>query len=287
MLKKVNLSFNMMLGLNIFVFLAGFGAFYYKVFLILPLLSIVNVILMLRKRSYFVAEYNKYNCAREENTIIPDKFLKFLYYGKENLYFTQIHACDIIPYDGLEIDKITSTLVHLSNKNHYKVYKDRYKKMKLDISQLSMSNFQEYFFNNIEEAKSIDIDDKAFQGIIKEREAKQNSLIPVKILIPLAITIFGVLVPVAILANVVSESIAVGVLFGTLIIDTIITIPITISYLKELFQYKRELEAESGSVPQFYKIYFRLAFLPGGMILCLWAVAIVMAADVWFNVWLF
>jgi len=286
MLQKVNNSFNIMAIMATVLILVGFGAFYYWPLIFVPILGIVSIIIVSKKRRDFIENYNLYNCIEEEGSIIPDKFVKFLYYGKNHLYFTNIAQCNIIPYDGLEIEKATSRTIHLINRKSYKVGKDGYKKMKLDISLIEMDNFESYFLNNIAEAKNMDIGDLDFQRNIAEREEKQKTLSPTKMFILLAGNTCGVLIPVAIVAN-FNESAAVGVLIATLIPATIITIKMTISYIKKLFQYKRELQKSDASIPRFYRTYLKLAFLPTAMVLFLWFIAVVMAADVWFDTWLF
>jgi len=286
MVKKVNNAFRVMMALDIMFILLGFGAFYHKAFLFFPILGIVNFVILNKKKNNFIESYNDYKCEEEENGIMPDALVKFLYYGKKHLYFTAIHSCNIIPYEGLEVEKATKQFVNLINKSVYKVNKNVYKKMRLDISQVSIDNFQEYLFKNIEEAKNMDIASGEFQSNVKERENKQKSLIPIEIIILLCFNTFGILIPVAITAQ-FNERIAALILLGMLIIATIITIPVTFKYFKKLFKYKKEVEEANGSIAQFYKTYFRLALLPIVIILFLWFVTVVMVADVWFDTWLF
>ena len=282
MIQKLNTSFKIMAGLDIILIFAGIigGFFHTQALIMLSILGFFNLFIISKKRKAFIENYNTYKCSEEADTVIPDKFVKFLYYGKKHLYNIGIFMCDVIPYDGLEVEKVTSTSVSLTNKKSYTVNKNHYKKMNLDISQVKIGDFKEYFLNNIEEAKNIDINDLELKQSIKERESKQKTLSPVRIFLLLLFDVIFVLIPALILSN-YNESIAVLVLLITLSIATIVTIPVTIGYLKKLFQYKKEVEATNGSISQFYRSYFRLALLPIGMILFLWFIAVSMTADTW------
>ena len=285
MIKRLNKHYYMMMTLATFLILLGLGVgvLYHKGFFILSAIGLLNIILVSKKRADFMKEYAAYNCEAEADSVIPDKFIKFLHYGKNNLYYTAVHGCNIIAYEGLEVEKITGTFAHLANKNYFKVYKDRYKKMKLDISQIQMDDFQNYLFKNIEEAQKIDIEDVEFQNVIKEREATQQALLPTKMLPLLCIDTFGILIPTLIVYEMFSEKIAVFVLMILVVIATIITIPISIKYIKSLFQYKAQLKNENATIPGFYRIYLRFAFLPILIILFMWFLAILMGADILFN----
>ena len=287
MIQKLNNSFKIMVGLDIILICAGIvGFFYIKPLIMISILGLFNFFIMSKKRSAFIENYNTYKCSEEEDTVIPDKFVRFLYYGKKHLYNVGIFMCDIIPYDGLEIKKITATFINLENKSSYTVNKNHYKKMKLDISQVEIGDFKEHLLNNIEEAKNMDINDPELKRSIKERENKQKTLSPVKIFSVLIFDVIIVLIPAIILLN-YNESIAVLVLLITVAIATIVTIPVTISYLKQLFRYKKDVKESGGSIAQFYRVYFRLALLPIVMILFFWFIAVAMTADIWFDTWLF
>ena len=84
-----------------------------------------------------------------------------------------------------------------------------------------------------------------------------------------------------------SEKVAAIVLIISLIIATVITIPVTIKYFRKLMRYKSEIEEANGYIPQFYRLYIGFTFLPVGFLLCLWFVCIVMGADVLFDTKLF
>lgn len=279
MIKKVNLSYYLMLGVASLVILMGIGAYKYPVLILMPVLGAVNIYFVTKRRNSFIDDYSKYHCDREGGLEIPDQYVKFLYYGKGHLYMTTIIACNIMPYDGLEVQNVTDRSVTLVNKMYLKT-------MKIDISQIQIPDFDKLILKNIEEAKSMDIHNADLKREIEEREAKQKSVAPMALLPILLLDTFGVLIP-TVLAFTVSDKVAAIVLFIALIIATVITIPATIKYFKQLVRHKAEVEAANGSIPQFYKLYIKFTFLPAGFLLCLWFVCIVMGADVLFDTKLF
>ncbi len=279
MIKKVDFSYYAMLSIASLVILVGVGAYWYPALILLPILGLINIYFVTKRRRSFIDDYSKYHCAREGGFEIPDQYVKFLYYGKEHLYMTSVIACNIMPYNGLEVQSVTDRTVTLVNKMYLKT-------VKVDISQIRVPNYDKIILKNIEEAKSMDIHNPDLKREIEEREAKQKAIAPTALLFILMLDTFGVLIP-TVIALTVSEKVAAITLLLSLVIATIITIPVTIKYYKQLMRYKLEIDAINGYMPHFYKLYIRFTFLPAGMLLCLWFIAIVMSADVLFNIELF
>lgn len=193
MIKKVDLSYYLVLGVASLDILMGIGAYYYPIMLLLPVVGAVDIYLVTKRRRAFIEDYSKYHCDQDGGIEIPDKFVKFLYYGKGHLfYMTGILTCNIIPYDGLEVESVTDRAVTIVNKMYLK-------KIKVDISQVRIPDFDKLILKNIEEAKNMDIHSADLKREIEEREAKQKALAPTALLFILLIDTFSVLILAALL----------------------------------------------------------------------------------------
>ena len=279
MIKKVDFSYYAMLSLASLMILMGVGVYWYKALILLPILGLINIYFVTKRRRSFIDDYGKYHCDRDGGLEIPDQYVKFLYYGKSHLYMTSVIACSIMPYDGLEVQSVTDRTVTLVNRMYLKT-------IKIDISQIRVPNYDKVVLKNIEEAKKMDVYNPDFKREIEEREAKQKAIAPIALLPILLLDTFGVLIP-TVIAFSVSEKVAAIVLIISLIIATVITIPATIKYFRLLMRFKKEIEEANGSIPQFHRLYVRFTFLPAGFLLCLWFMCVVMGADVLFDTKLF
>ncbi len=267
--------------LTIFIISAGVWlTYYHPMFMLLSIMGAFLLFLGVKRRREFIESYTAYRCANEEDFAVPDKFIKMLYYGKNYLYDLNLLNCKIIPYEGLQIDKASSMHLHLSNRDNHRI------KARLDISQASIPNIKEYFLNNIEQAKSMDINNPAVKREIADLESKQNALSMAPIFKLLGFNVAIVLLPVIVVLD-FNESMVVLTLLITLSIATVVTAIVSARYFKKMFRYKNEVEESGGEIYRFYRTYLRAMLLPIVAILFFWFIAVVMAADIWFNTWLF
>ena len=150
MIKKVDFSYYAMLSVASLVILIGIGAYKYPMLILLPVLGLINIYFITKRRRLFIDDYSGYSCDRESGFEIPDQYIKFLYYGKSHLYITNVLACNIMPYDGLEVQSVTDRAVTLVNRMYLKT-------IKVDISKVMVDGFDKVILKNIEEAKMMDI----------------------------------------------------------------------------------------------------------------------------------